>query len=470
LFFAKVDVSACFDTIPQEGVIELVAELLSTEHYQVEQHALIKGSQGLQPGDGFAKIPPRVKFYSEGRSAGGLTGEPSNEHKSNSGCGNCVLVGPLAQQSLRKQQVLTLLKEHVERNLVKLGKKYYRQRNGIPQGSILSSLLCNFFYGKLEQELMTWNDSCIMLRLIDDFLLITTDRQHAESFLRLLHKGIPTYGVSIKPEKSLVNFDMNIDGRSVPKTATPYFPYCGLLIDQGSLNIKRDMEKQLGVKMADSLTVEYSTLPGRTFHRKALNAFKIKFHAMFVDTGFNSLRTAAENLYRSFHEAASRMLHYLRCLPSASHTSEPMIISKVSSPDLAFASLLIRYACRHDREPHKTGVEADAAEADCRQHKLSLLGAPEPGEMVSVSVPRFNVVGAKRRTLDFCWPSGDALTPDRYRLACKAFGEVFRSHQSGLGVLLDWLALNLDRTWPSSAKEACLLQRLMRDASSRHGA
>lgn len=306
-----------------------MAELLSTEYYRVEQHALIKGSQRIQSGDGLAKHPPRVKFYSEGMPAGGVRGELNGDHKSDYERRNCVYVGPLSQQSLRKQQVLKLLEEHVERNLVKLGKKYYRQRNGIPQGSILSSLLCNFFYGKLEQELMTSNDNSVMLRLIDDFLLITTDRQHAEGFLRLLHKGIPTYGVSVKPEKSLVNFDVDFDGRPVPKCSSQCFPYCGLLIDQSSLDIKRDVEKQLGVKVADSLTVEYSTLPGRTFHRKALNTFKIKFHSMFLDTNFNALQTVADNLYVGFHEAASRMLHYLRCLPRASHLSEQMIIGKL---------------------------------------------------------------------------------------------------------------------------------------------
>jgi hypothetical protein len=88
------------------------------------------------------------------------------------------------------------------------------------------------------------------------------------------------------------------------------------------------MEKQLGVKVADSLTVEYSTLPGRTFQRKALSAFKIRFHVMFLNTDFNALQTVVDNLYRGFQEAASRMLHYLRCLPRASRPSEQMIVGK----------------------------------------------------------------------------------------------------------------------------------------------
>lgn len=56
---------------------------------------------------------------------------------------------------------------------------------------------------------------------------------------------------------------------------------------------------------------------------------------------------------------------------------------------------------------------------------------------------------------------GGALTPTPNRLACKAFSDVFRRHQSGHGLLLDWLALNLERAWPKSAKEASLLQKVM---------
>jgi telomerase reverse transcriptase len=35
---------------------------------------------------------------------------------------------------------------------VKMGPDYYRQMVGIPQGSVLSSLLCSFFYGDLEKR------------------------------------------------------------------------------------------------------------------------------------------------------------------------------------------------------------------------------------------------------------------------------------------------------------------------------
>ena len=52
----------------------------------------------------------------------------------------------------RKRDIIALLEEHITENIVKLGNEYYRQMVGIPQGSVLSAILCSFFYGDLERR------------------------------------------------------------------------------------------------------------------------------------------------------------------------------------------------------------------------------------------------------------------------------------------------------------------------------
>ena len=56
-----------------------------------------------------------------------------------------------------------------------------------PKGSILSTLLCNYFYGNLESTLLA-DQYCnsadsLLLRMVDDFLLITTAPQGKEGFI-----------------------------------------------------------------------------------------------------------------------------------------------------------------------------------------------------------------------------------------------------------------------------------------------
>ena len=71
---------------------------------------------------------------------------------------------------------MDLLEEHINNNIVKvsfsiwqfpvlkrsaflqIGKDYYRQIVGIPQGSVISTLLCSFFYGDMERRFVKFTE------------------------------------------------------------------------------------------------------------------------------------------------------------------------------------------------------------------------------------------------------------------------------------------------------------------------
>ena len=221
IYFAKVDVQACFDTIPQRAAIDVVTELLNTSEYLVVSEALVRPPETITLRKGAEALKSAVKFRSHAKP---LALQPQTQALPvpDTAVGSSVLVAPLAQAAYRKHQIKDMITEHVEFNLIKIGRKYYRQKTGVPQGSVLSSLLCNFFYGKLEKEELRFlhdrHDTCL-LRLIDDFLLITTEKELAERFLRIMHRGLPEYGVSVKPTKSLVSFACEVNGQLVPQAS-----------------------------------------------------------------------------------------------------------------------------------------------------------------------------------------------------------------------------------------------------------
>jgi telomerase reverse transcriptase len=72
-----------------------------------------------------------------------------------------------------------------------MGKQFYKQKIGIPQGSVVSTVLCNIFYAHLERKklLFLGDKDGLLLRLIDDFLFVTMNRDHAVQFLQLMHDG-----------------------------------------------------------------------------------------------------------------------------------------------------------------------------------------------------------------------------------------------------------------------------------------
>ncbi|KAJ4301248.1 Telomerase reverse transcriptase [Kalmusia sp. IMI 367209] len=338
LYFAKVDVQSCFDTIPQQRLLTMVESLLSMQEYHTGKHVEVRALGQLQRLDGqYVNPMPLKRYVAHSGAADNIV--PFDRLVQDNYVGskaNTVFVPTAAQKFEAKDDLMQLLREHVERNLVKIGKRFYRQKSGIPQGSVLSTILCNFFYAELERDVLSFalGSDCLLLRLLDDFCLITTDRKHAERFVQVMHHGHADYGVVVKATKSLANFDVaTTEGNRMPRCVSGVrFPYCGVQIDMRTLEVSKTNERTGPANITDSLTVDLAKVPGQTFHRKALNSpilervdepdygnqglrdanldsgFKIQLQAMLIDTSFNSVPTVLANLYQSFHEAARRSM------------------------------------------------------------------------------------------------------------------------------------------------------------------
>ena len=249
LYFVKADAKSCFDTIPQRKLVRFMEQIASEDEYRIARHAEIKASDVCSFGHANTiQSKPARKFVSIARAG---TAFPDFDEVMGQGPArvrkNTIFVDGIVQTSQKKRKVLDLLKDHVERNIVKVGKKFFRQKNGIPQGSILSSMLCNYFYAQLEEENFGFleESESIMMRLIDDFLLITTNKAHARKFLQIMHDGVQSYGVEVNPAKSLANFELVINGHQVPLLHDgAAFPYCGNMINTKTLEISKDRNRR----------------------------------------------------------------------------------------------------------------------------------------------------------------------------------------------------------------------------------
>lgn len=287
LFFAKVDVQSCFDTIPQRPLLGMLQSLLTANEYTIGRHAEAKVLGGSRRRYG---TESRVtwKFHGRAQPAGeDLTlSQMLNNSDSGDNTGS-VFVDAVVREYESKAKIISMLKEHLEQNIVQIGKKYLRQKQGIPQGSIVSSLLCSFFYGELEHQKLGFvrDGESILLRLIDDFLLVSTNEETAKRFVKVMHTGLPQYGVTVKVEKSMVNFDIFINGQAVQRVpAISDFAYCGNTINTVNLNIAKDKGRKSNgryirrwlltrfshVLAASAITVEHSKVPGQSFYRKTL--------------------------------------------------------------------------------------------------------------------------------------------------------------------------------------------------------
>ena len=334
LYLAKVDAKSCFDTIPQEAATNLIKDMIRGHEYRLARHAEIKTNRSYYyRKEDCPKTRPATKFLSAARASHDFQDfdtwvrhERVKHHK------EVVFVDAIVQQSQSTQMLLKILDEHIQSNIVKIGKKFFRQKTGIPQGSVLSSLLCNFFYGELEQKHLAFlNDGqSLLLRLIDDFVVITAHKEKAQRFLRVMSAGIAEYGVEVNLAKSLANFPVELHGCKVPQVPShsATFPYCGVLIDMTTLEITKDRDRRKATVLADTLSVDQSRSPGRAFHRKALGSFKVQSLRMLMDTNFNKPTTVLCTIYQNFSETAMKFFRYSKCMVHSGRPPFPLAVGR----------------------------------------------------------------------------------------------------------------------------------------------
>lgn len=122
-------------------------------------------------------------------------------------------------------------KARFETNM-QIGTRLFRQREGIPQGSKISSMLCSIFYAALERQYLQHlskpgsasrlSCTCVkadvqrLLRYIDDFLHITDDYDAARRFINTMSTGFPEYGAFVSSSKTLTSFEHARGSQVVP--------------------------------------------------------------------------------------------------------------------------------------------------------------------------------------------------------------------------------------------------------------
>lgn len=341
LYFIKVDIRCAFDSIDQAKLLEIIERILrkGSENNQAEGYRIHR----------FAKVmPSSAKRAAPQTDAATNTGtkrefirlaRPDSDHIDFFDLAShlavalhdVVFVDSVSYRYESTSLILKLLRQHITENLIKIGKDFYRQRVGIPQGSSLSTLLCSFFYADLESQSpflrnLRGGDAgrggrkSLLMRYTDDFLLITTSKRQAKQFYAVMRKGHTEYGCFISPEKTLANFDL-LDSTSnsnnstadplIPRIYGEEFPWCGLTINTRSLGVSTDLTRYKGIDLRDTLTIEYCRRPGAALVEKMIQSVKSRCHILFTDTALNGDRRAYANAYSSFLVAALKFTAYL---------------------------------------------------------------------------------------------------------------------------------------------------------------
>lgn len=329
LYAVRADVRAAFDSLDHARLLRLVRALLASgAAYVVQRYTQLKPALGR-----LARHTVR-RAVDDAAYPRFLAVQPSARH--------AVVVDHVAYALTDAAQVLAQVERHITQSLVRFGRDLYRQRVGVPQGSVLSTVLCNLLLADVERAAqLTSLEGCLM-RYTDDFLFLTPSRTDAARFCRALHTEFPRHGCAIAPEKTLVNFDIAVGAALVPRIdAAAPVPWCGYTICPTTLAVRADAARY-PYHFGDTLTVP-PTRRGAALAHRMLHAVRARTHVLFTSAQLNTPRDVYANLLEGAVVAAAKLHAYARALRPhrlrtavvcdavhlAVRTAYPMVVSRL---------------------------------------------------------------------------------------------------------------------------------------------
>ncbi|XP_072180170.1 uncharacterized protein [Diadema setosum] len=324
LYFVKVDIEKCYDSIIHSKLLQIISLLLCRKdkpvEYQVHRYAAVMTTPS-------GKLQ---RAYHRHVTTELTTGSFHLQLLAMAQRGrvkNAVLINHVSLATLSTQILLQRLRQHVTADVMKIGRRCYWRREGISQGSILSSLLCSFFYAHMERcYLSDVDQDGLLMRLIDDFLLITPHLHKAQRFLHILLTGVKQYGCRANPSKTLVNFDFKFGGAPVPSIkGSESFPWCGLVFNPQTLEVSNDYSKYRNVSIRYTLTMHTDgEAPLQKMRVKLVGSLRAKSVGIFLDPEINSFSTIVSNSYHLLLLLATRYHSFYHCLPGTVRETTPV--------------------------------------------------------------------------------------------------------------------------------------------------
>ncbi|KAM6210605.1 telomerase reverse transcriptase isoform 1-T1 [Sarcoramphus papa] len=238
-YYVKADVSRAYDTIPHNKLVEVISRILNPEKrtvYCIRRYAVIMITTNGKARRFYRRHVSTFKDFMPDMK------QFVSQLQENASLQNAIIVEQSLTFNETSSSLFTFFLQMIHNNILEIGSRYYLQCCGIPQGSILSTLLCSLCYGDMENKLLCGvQQDGVLIRLIDDFLLVTPHLMQARTFLSYTCTSIRS-----------------------------------------------------------SLSFNSSRTAGKNMKYKLITVLKLKCHRLFLDLQINSLRTVFINIYKIF--------------------------------------------------------------------------------------------------------------------------------------------------------------------------
>ncbi|KAH6796056.1 hypothetical protein C2S51_037042 [Perilla frutescens var. frutescens] len=344
VFMVVSDVSKAFDSVNHDKLLSVMNDVIFEDEFTLEKFTQVICTRKSVRSDQHLMLAHHDIVAASTRIRSRL---PTQSLGS-------VVVKKEVHRKIRKEEMKSILKEHITRNVVQLGNKLYLQHIGIPQGSVVSSLLCSFYYGHMERNVVfPFLEKCcgeyLLLRFIDDFFFISTSKRQASMFFSRLERGVGDYNCSMNKEKYGLNFMMeNGHGfqsnrmMSSKDSTSSFIGWSGLLVNSSTLEIQADYTRYLNCHLSSTLTVSRQGRVGQQLKAKLRSYLRPKCHPIFYDSNINSPGVVRLNIYQAFLLCAMKFVCYLSNLSSILPRFNPKFCVDAIETSVRYMNRLIK--------------------------------------------------------------------------------------------------------------------------------
>lgn len=308
-YFASLDISRCFDTLPHDQLLNYLPEVLSADSYLIRTFTRLKCAQNGKLSFKLCRIATEgtdcdnfVDFIRHRQRSGLLTGR------------NMVFIDKVYRWTESREKLIDLVSKHIKCSIGRVGDNFVIQDTGVPQGSILATMLNNLHYGKMEKEYFTQFNSpnCLLMRWVDDYILVSTSKHLAERFVLTMHQSMSSFGCHVNRKKTLLNFHQRLFKCDLACVHGNWFPWCGYFINTQTLEFSYNYVQYIGENIQDGMNIQCGASPGLKLRQKLIQTTTVKASALVVDSVINSRHTVHKNIYHLFRFIAVKFIAHIR--------------------------------------------------------------------------------------------------------------------------------------------------------------
>ena len=159
----------------------------------------------------------------------------------------------------------------------------------------------------------------IILRQMDDFLLLSSNKQINEHFISIMNQGFNDYGVHINIKKTQMNYKSSYLTSIDPNNdqsylQTDFISWNGYLLNCNTLEIQLDTKRLLDISLSNIFNIELCHTPLAYISQSLKRTIQTRIKMILLDACINSSLTIAINIYQSIYICVIRLYYSLQSL------------------------------------------------------------------------------------------------------------------------------------------------------------